>query len=91
MSVRKALNVVPTIVVAFGICVTYLTYAPGLVPADAQDQFYQAQTGRYNDVHPPIMAWLWSKTNAIIPGPEGFFLLLIALYWSGFFLLIRKG
>ena len=48
------------------------------------------QTGHFIDVHPPIMAWLWSKTNTVIPGPEGFFLILIVLYWAGFFLIIRN-
>lgn len=89
MPVRKAVSGVPWVVATFGIIVTYFAYAPGLVPADAQDQLRQAQTGHFNDIHPPIMAWLWSKTNAVLPGPEGFFLLLIVLYWIGFFLLIR--
>ncbi len=83
-------NLLPLGVTIAGIAVTYLTYAPGLVPPDAQDQLRQAQTGHFVDIHPPIMAWLWSKTNAVIPGPEGFFLILIALYWAGFFLLIRN-
>ena len=89
MSVPKAIDAVPAAVATAGVVVTYLAYAPGLVPHDALDQFRQAQTGHFVDIHPPIMAWLWSKTNAVIPGPEGFFLLLIALYWAGFFLLIR--
>ncbi len=90
MSIQKAVNVVPSAVATVGIVVTYLAYAPGLVPPDAQDQLGQAQTGHFVDIHPPIMAWLWSKTNSVIPGPEGFFLLLITLYWVGFFLLIRN-
>jgi hypothetical protein len=77
-----------TVTVA-GFLLTYLTYSPGLMPLDAQDQLRQAQTGHYVDWHPPIMAWLWSQTNRIVPGPEGFFLILIGLYWGGFFLLIR--
>lgn len=90
MSARKVINVVPAVVAAAGIAVTYIAYAPGLMPHDALGQFHQAQTGHFDDVHPPIMAWLWSELNAVIPGPEGFFLLLIVLYWLGFFLLIRN-
>ena len=81
MSVRKkSMNLVPWVVAPAGVAVTYLAYAPGLVPHDALGQLQQAQTGHFGDVVPPVMAWLWSKTIAIIPGPEGFFLLLISLY-----------
>lgn len=90
MALNKAINLAPSVVAVTGIIITYLAYAPGLVPHDAVGQFQQAQTGYFDDVHAPTMAWLWSWTNAVIPGPEGFFLLLIALYWAGFFLLIRN-
>ena len=76
-------------VVGFGLLLTYFTYAPGLMPPDAQDQLRQAETGDFVDWHPPIMAWLWSQTNQVLPGPQGFFIVLLLLYWGGFFLIIR--
>lgn len=33
------------------------------------------------------MAFIWSLTNKLVPGPEGFFLLQIGLYWGGFLLI----
>lgn len=68
----------------FGFLVTYYAYYPGIMSADSNDQLQQAQTGHFVDWHPPIMAWLWSLTNAVIPGPGGFFLILTGLYWIGF-------
>ena len=76
-------------ITGLGALLTYIVYSPGLMPPDAQDQLRQAQTGHFVDWHPPVMAWIWSQINTIIPGPEGFFLLLIILYWAGFFLLLR--
>jgi hypothetical protein len=73
---------------AFGGVLTYITYFPGLMSTDSVDQLRQAQTGTFVDWHPPIMAWLWSITNHFIPGPQGFFLFLITLYWLGFGLLL---
>ena len=67
-----------------GALLTYLIFFPGLMSPDAYWQFQQAQTGHFNDWHPPIMAWLWSLINRFIPGPQGFFILIILLYWGGF-------
>lgn len=89
-SFKKAINVLPLGIAVLGFLLTYIAYAPGVMTPDAMYQFYQAQTGHFTDIHPPIMAWIWSKTNIIIPGTEGFFLLLATLYWIGFLLLIRN-
>lgn len=88
---RKSIDILfPSGIAVLGLLVTYIAYAPGVMTPDAIGQFHQAQTGHFNDIHPPIMAWLWSKTNTVIPGPEGFFLILVTLYWLGFFFLIRN-
>ena len=44
----KAKNLIPLVVAATGIVITYLTYAPGLVPPDAQDQLQQAPDGAFH-------------------------------------------
>jgi hypothetical protein len=72
---------------SFGILFSHYAYFPGLVVNDSSDQFHQAQTFQFSDWHPPIMAVIWSLTNRILPGPEGFFLLQIVLYWGGFLLI----
>ena len=53
---------------------------------DSVVQYQQAFTGVFTDHHPPLMAWLWSKTNAIQDGPAGMLALHAALMWSGLWL-----
>jgi hypothetical protein len=73
-------------VTLLGLSLTYYAYFPGLMPPDAVDQLRQAESGRYVDWHPPIMAWLWSLTIPILPGPQGFFVVITSLYWGGFYM-----
>jgi hypothetical protein len=75
-----------SIVMLLGMLATYAAYWPGLMSPDSSEQFAQALSGQFNDWHPPIMAWIWSRTNALIAGPGGLFLLFVAAYWIGFFL-----
>lgn len=79
-----------TVTIFFGSVITFYAYFPGLVVNDSSDQFRQAQEFQFSDWHPAIMAFIWSLTNRIIPGPLGFFLLQILLYWGGFFLVGLK-
>jgi hypothetical protein len=75
------------LLIIFGALITHHAYFPGIVVNDSSTQFHQAQTFQFDDWHPPIMAFIWSLTNRVVPGPEGFFLLQIVLYWSGFLLI----
>ena len=74
-------------IIIVGVIFTHHAYFPGLMTGDPSSQFHQAQTFQFDDWHPPIMALIWSLTDKIVPGPEGFFLLQIVLYWGGFFLI----
>src|SRR5271166_1556552 len=74
-------------IVIVGVLFTHHAYFPGLMTADTSDQLHEAQTFHFVDWHPPIMALIWSLTDKVVPGPEGFFLLQIALYWGGFLLI----
>lgn len=74
------------LVIMFGALLTHYAYFPGLMANDSSTQFHQAQTFQFDDWHPPILPLIWSLTHKIVPGPEGFFLLLLILYWGGFFL-----
>ena len=78
-----------------GFILTVRAFYPGLMTLDSSMQLRQAQTGAYSDLHPPIMAWIWSGTNLLLPGPGGFLILLVGLYWVGFLMLavhlIRNG
>lgn len=62
--------------------VAYLFY-PGAMTWDSGYQWYQVRTGQWDSVHPVIMTALWSLTDRVLPGPGGYFLLQMAVYWSG--------
>ena len=55
--------VLATIVILIGWALTLWGFWPGWMSFDSGDQYAQVLSGRYNDVHPPLMA----ETNAISP------------------------
>ncbi|MEG3174672.1 hypothetical protein U1872_00405 [Sphingomonas sp. RB3P16] len=58
---------------------------PGVVMFDSVGQFAQAQSGQYEDWHPPVMALLWHALLALFGGGAGSMLALqLSLYWLGF-------
>lgn len=62
---------------------TVWTFYPGWLSWDSAYQWYQVRSGEWNNVHPVIMTLLWSVTDRMWPGPGGYFLLQLAMYWSG--------
>jgi len=60
---------------------------PGSMNNDSLNQYAEAVSGRYTDWHPPVMAWLWSVLRRIADGPAPFFVLHVAGYWAGWWLL----
>jgi len=72
-----------------GFVLTFVGFFPGLMSPDSVHQFAQAQRFAFSDHHPVVMALIWAGTNAVFPGPQGFFLLLMLMYWGGFFLICR--
>ena len=56
----------------------------GAILPDAVEQYRQALSGRYEDWHPPIMAWIWRQLLPIAPGAGPMLVLDCALYWAGF-------
>jgi hypothetical protein len=56
----------------------------GVITPDSVVQYGQALTGRYDDWHPPVTAWLWRQLLHFGPGGAPFLLLDIGLYWGGF-------
>src|SRR5215470_16614346 len=69
------------VIVGFGL--ELRAFWPGLMSTDSFEQYVQAALRRYNDHHPPIMAWVWSRTDRVIPGPGGMLIVHLALLWSG--------
>ena len=79
----------PFIVAALGLAACVIAYYPGLLEPDSLDQFAQAQTGHFDDWHPPIMALLWRALNQIHNGPQPLFMVHLALFWLALALLAR--
>jgi hypothetical protein len=54
----------------------------GVITPDSVVQYGQALSGRYDDWHPPVTAWLWRQLPHLGPGGAPFLLLDILLYWA---------
>jgi hypothetical protein len=72
-----------TMVVAVGWALTLFGFWPGWMSFDSGDQYAQVLSGRYNDIHPPLMAAVWALTNRVVPGPGGIFALHALAFWIG--------
>lgn len=74
-------------IVALGaVCLAY-AYWPGVMIDDARWQYQQAVDNKYEDWHPPLMAWIWRRLMFVQQGPGPMFDLQLGLYWSGIVLL----
>ena len=61
-----------------------LFFYPGYLNGDSHWQWLQARGDvPYSDVHPVVMAWVWSWLDPIVPGPGLLFLLHLLLFWLG--------
>jgi hypothetical protein len=75
--------VLSTVVILVGWALTLWGFWPGWMSFDSSDQYAQVLSGRYNDVHPPLMAAIWALTNRVVPGPGGIFALHALAFWIG--------
>ncbi len=75
--------------VALGLAIAMvLVQWPGIAAYDTVKQYEQALAGVYDDWHPPVMAWLWSRLLVMGAGGTGPMLLAqLGLYWVGLGLL----
>lgn len=77
----------PGLMAASGFAATLYLFWPGFMTWDSTLQYMQAVTGKVQNPHPPIMAYLWMLTRRVIEGPGGMLVLQAAGYWSGFALI----
>ncbi len=75
---------------ALGIATTLWLFHPGWMSVDSAVQYQQALTGRYDDIHPPLLAWLWRQTDRSWPGPGGLYLALTATAWLALALIATR-
>jgi hypothetical protein len=55
---------------------------PGHFSVDSVNQMSQARLGRYNDWHPPIMAWLLRWADRLTPGAPSFIVADTGLFFA---------
>src|SRR5438270_9229171 len=81
-SARAYLFAIALIVIAgFGVIAT--AYWPGVMIDDTRWQYQQVVDHAFEDWHPPLMAWIWSRLAFIARGPAPMLVLQLLLYWSG--------
>ena len=78
----------PRLVLA-GLCIAFAlvqlyAFHWGVITPDSVVQYEQALTGRYDDWHPPVTAWLWRQLLHFGPGGAPFLVTEIMLYWGAF-------
>src|SRR5262249_14641722 len=66
------------------------TFWPGIATPDTLWQYTQASTGRYDDWHPVLMAFLWSFLQFPSPSTSGYLVFQVTLLCVGF-LLVAHG
>ena len=73
---------------AIGLSLTILTFFPGHMNRDALLQLSEARAMVFYDWHPPLMSWIWSGLDRVMPGPLGMFVFHNTLFWAGLGLVI---
>ena len=86
-SLMKTQAVLLTLLLLFFL-INLLSRYPGEYGTDSIDQYRQAVAFRFDDLHPPIAAWLWSYVRLVADGFGPIFTLQIALYWLGFGIIV---
>src|SRR4051812_38167548 len=73
---------------------TVAVYFPGYMSPDSVEQLRQARFGVPNNMYPPLMAYIWSITDKIWPGPAGMLILNNIVFWFSLaaiaFMVIRR-
>jgi len=78
------LRFAPLALLGLPLAVQLAGYWPGLITWDSIRQYDQALSGDYDDWHPPVMEWIWSKLIPIHAGTAPMLVLQLALYWGAF-------
>lgn len=71
-----------------GFIINYAAYYPGFITPDGLDQYQQSLNGKYEDWHPPLMAYMWHVFNLFYKGVEVMLIYQLGCLWlSGYFLM----
>ncbi|MCX6626515.1 MAG: hypothetical protein NTW28_02650, partial [Candidatus Solibacter sp.] len=66
---------------------TITVYYPGYMSPDSVIQLGQARNGVNDNLYPPVMDYIWSATDRVLPGPAGMLVLQNAVFWYALALL----
>ena len=86
----RAMLLLPWIAATLGLLFTALVFYPGYLTWDSAYQWWQVRHHVIDPAHPPIMVWLWMLTNLVLPGPGGYFLFQLGVYWSSLALFVSS-
>lgn len=64
---------------------------PGFMSVDSLEQYRQAHTLKFADGHPPVMAWLWSRLNMLLDGPQSLLFFHLGTLWTGLYIWFRNA
>jgi hypothetical protein len=73
----------PWLVATLAATALFLLFAPGWFTFDTAHQWWMARTGQLDSTHPAVMVRLWQASRALLPDPQGFFALQLAMTWGG--------
>lgn len=66
-----------------GLALSAALFYPGLMSVDSAVQLAQARGALpLDDIHPPLMTWLWRLCDRLLAGPGLIFLLFAATWWG---------
>ncbi len=67
-----------------GFAFTLWVFYPGYMSWDSAYQWWQVRHGIVDPIFPPLMVGIWGVTEALWPGPGGYFLFQALTWWFAF-------
>ncbi|MGD9945586.1 MAG: hypothetical protein AB7L76_09205 [Burkholderiaceae bacterium] len=77
--------------IALSVGLLLLMFFPGGMSIDSYTQLLEARSGRFEDWHPPFMAWLWRMMETVAAGPLPMLLAQLALFVAALALFARRA
>jgi hypothetical protein len=73
----------PFAVAFVGCLMSIAAFFPGYMSPDSLFQLIQGRTNEFADWHPPLMAWIWGKLDALWAGPAPMLVVHNIFFWLG--------
>jgi len=79
--------VAPAALATMGIALYAFVFFPGALGFDGAYEWWQARGGETTNLHGVAMTWLWRVSDRVATGPAPLFILQLALFWVGIWLM----